>query len=175
MKKVYIASTNPVKIQSVKNAFEKTWPGEAFEFQGISSPSGVSDQPMTSDETLLGATNRVQNLMEIHAGADYYVGLEGGLEERNGTLEVFAWMIIRSEGRTSESCTATFVLPPKVAELIHQGYELGTADDMVFGTSNSKQQMGSVGLLTHGLVDRASYYEQALILALIPHRNVDLY
>jgi non-canonical (house-cleaning) NTP pyrophosphatase len=53
--------------------------------------------------------------------------------------------------------------------------ELGHADDLVFKAQNSKQQGGSVGLLTHGLVTRETYYEQALLLALIPFLNEELY
>jgi non-canonical (house-cleaning) NTP pyrophosphatase len=46
--------------------------------------------------------------------------------------------------------------------------ELGAADDKVFGRVDSKRESGSVGLLSGGLIDRASYYEHAMILALVP-------
>ena len=57
---------------------------------------------------------------------------------------------------------------------MRQGIELGHADDQVFGRSNSKQQNGSVGLLTGDVVDRTAYYVQAVILALIPFKNPTL-
>jgi non-canonical (house-cleaning) NTP pyrophosphatase len=53
--------------------------------------------------------------------------------------------------------------------------ELGHADDLVFQAQNSKQQGGSVGLLTHGLITREAYYQQAMVLALIPFLNESLY
>jgi non-canonical (house-cleaning) NTP pyrophosphatase len=53
--------------------------------------------------------------------------------------------------------------------------ELGEADDVVFGTDNSKQKMGAVGLLTKGLTNRAQYYEEAVQKALIPYMNPSLY
>ena len=49
MKKVIIASKNPVKIQAVKNGFEKMFPNQEFEFIGISVPSNVADQPFSND------------------------------------------------------------------------------------------------------------------------------
>jgi len=55
MKKVIIASKNPVKIQSVKNGFEKMFLDQDFEFIGVSTPSGVADQPISNSETFLGA------------------------------------------------------------------------------------------------------------------------
>jgi len=59
--------------------------------------------------------------------------------------------------------------------LIRQGKELGEADDIVFGRSNSKQENGAVGLLTDNAIDRAQLYEHAMILALIPFKNEALY
>lgn len=42
-------------------------------------------------------------------------------------------------------------------------------------THNSKHKGGSVGLLTDGAVGRTEYYEQTVSLALIPHKNPELY
>ena len=53
--------------------------------------------------------------------------------------------------------------------------ELGDADDQVFGTHNSKQKGGAVGLLTHQLIDRTAYYREAIILALIPFVQPEFY
>jgi len=68
-----------------------------------------------------------------------------------------------------------FVLPAQVARLVCSGLELGEADDQVFGTQNSKQQNGAVGLLTHDALKRAEFYAQAVQLALIPFINPQLY
>ena len=46
--------------------------------------------------------------------------------------------------------------------------ELGDADDAVFKTVNSKQKGGTIGKVTHGLLDRTHYYEHALLCALAP-------
>ena len=40
---------------------------------------------------------------------------------------------------------------------------------------NAKQVNGAVGLLTNDLIMRAEYYETAVLLALIPFVNPDLY
>lgn len=71
--------------------------------------------------------------------------------------------------------TGTFLLPSSLAALIEDGMELGDADDKVFGRVNSKQGSGTVGVLTDGLIDRARYYEHALILALVPWMRPDVY
>ncbi len=172
--KVLVGSKNPVKIQCTLQAFEKVFPKHNIKVEGVSVPSGVSDQPMSDVETLNGAKNRAKSLMN-QANADYYVGIEGGLEVVNGDMEAFAWVFIQGSNQQGKARTATFQLPKKIQELIYQGIELGVADDMVFKRENSKQSNGAVGILTHDLIDRIHYYEPAVILALIPFINQDLY
>ena len=62
----------------------------------------------------------------------------------------------------------TLPLPPRVAELVESGLELGEANDRVFSTLNSKQGGGAFGLLTDGAMTREGVYTQTLVLALIP-------
>lgn len=181
MRLVVIASSNPVKIAAAREGFVRMFPGADFEFQGISVPSGVADQPFSSQETLQGALNRAQAAREQTPQAHYWVGIEGGVAaEPEGTLTplelwAFAWVAILSRDRAGKGRTGTFALPPQVAALVHQGMELGTADDIVFGRINSKQENGAVGLLTDNVIDRAAFYIQAVILALIPFKNQELY
>ncbi len=171
MPTIVVASTNPVKIQAALDGFQQMFPAESFTVEGVAVASGVSDQPMTDAETLQGAINRVKAARRAAPQAAYWIGLEGGVEDRAGELETFAWIVVTDGIRSGKSRTATFFLPEETARLVRQGIELGDADDQVFGRANSKQQNGSVGLLTRDVIDRAAFYSQAVILALIPFRN----
>jgi non-canonical (house-cleaning) NTP pyrophosphatase len=72
--------------------------------------------------------------------------------------------------------TGSFLLPPKLSELIlDENMELGNADDMLFSRNNSKHGQGTVGRLTDGRIDRDDYYVHALKLALIPWIRPELY
>lgn len=176
MKKIVIASKNPVKINAVLEGFQKMFPEDIFESESVSVPSEVSDQPKNSDEIFQGAWNRANNASKEITSADFWVGIEGGVEEKDSNMEAFAYIAIKSaNGKFSKSKTGTFILPAKIAELIKQGKELGEADDIVFGQTNSKQKNGAVGILTNNVVDRTKYYADAVILALIPFKNEHLY
>ena len=175
MQKVVIASKNPVKINCVQNSFKKAFPGLMFEFLGISAKSEVRDQPMSDSETKLGAQNRIKNAKILIPQADFWVAIEGGVEEIGDKMTAFAYIMVESANKTGESKTATFIIPHKISELIKQGLELGAADDQVFGGTNSKQKNGSVGILTGDLITRTNFYESSVILALIPFLNSDLY
>ncbi len=150
------------------------FPLESYTLEGISVPSNVSDQPMTDEETLQGALNRAANIRAAHPTADYWVGIEGGCEEKHGELWTFAWVVVLQGGVSGKARTGAFMLPQEVANLVRSGVELGHADDQVFGRSNSKQTNGAVGLLTADLIDRQRYYEHAVVLALIPFKNDNL-
>ena len=140
MKKIIIASKNPVKINATLSGFQKMFPNETFEISGISVASGVSDQPKSDSETFQGAWNRVDNASKEISNADFWIGIEGGIEEKGLDMEAFAWVVIKAKNKKfGKGRTGTFFLPPKIAELIKQGKELGEADDIVFGQINSKQ------------------------------------
>lgn len=175
MKNVVVVSKNPVKINAVKLGFGKMFSSEKFKFIVISASSNVADQPFSNDETYIGATNRVNNASKEIKNADFYVGIEGGIEQVGEEMQAFAWVVIKSDCQYGKSRTATFFLPKVVVRLIKQGKELGEADDIVFKRNNSKQQNGAVGILTGNVIDRTKYYTEAVVLALIPFKNVNLY
>lgn len=173
--RVVVASQNPVKIEAVRRGFERMFPQAGLLVLAVSVPSGVSHQPLSDAETLQGALNRARAARQMAAEADFWAGVEGGVGEQGGTLSAFAWVVILSAERCGKARSAAFDLPPALAEMIRQGVELGEADDRLFGRQNSKQQNGAVGLLTGDVIDRAGYYEQAVVLALIPFKNPHLY
>ena len=174
MIRIVVASKNPVKMEAVKDGLTALINDE-IELIGVSVESGVSDQPMSDAETLKGAVNRARRAQSQYPGCDYYIGLEGGVEQTASGLMAFAWMVVSNGERTGKARTASFFLPPEVAKLVHEGMELGDADDMVFAKSNSKQQNGAVGLLTNDVVTRKSLYQPAVQMAFIPFLNPDLY
>jgi inosine/xanthosine triphosphatase len=175
MKKVIIASKNPVKIHATEAGFRRMFPDENFTFEAVSAASGVSDQPMDDGETYCGAKNRADNALAGRETADYYVGIEGGIESFENDMQAFAWVVVKSDSKCGKARTASFFLPAAVVNLIKAGHELGAADDIIFKRRNSKQENGAVGILTENVINRTNYYTEAVILALIPFKNHELY
>ncbi len=175
MKKIIIASYNPVKIKATLNGFKKMFTYEQFEIASVAVSSYVSDQPTSNNETLLGAKNRVNSAFESAPDADFWVGIEGGIEEVNGEMAAFAWVVIKSKQLIGKSKSGTFFLPKNVAKMIREGKEMGLVNDIIFKQKNSKQNNGAIGILTQNIIDRTQLYEHAIILALVPLKNVGLY
>lgn len=169
---VVVASKNPVKINATRRAFEIQFPGKAVHIESTEAESGVDDQPFSDEETRHGAINRAHNAGEALPKADFWVGLEGGVDTFNGQLMTFAWMaVLGPGGRTGAARTTTLPLPPAVRRLVESGMELGEANDRVFDTENSKHAGGAFGLLTDGRLTREGVYTEALVLALVPFVN----
>lgn len=174
--KIAVGSCNPVKIQSAQAGFEMVFPESRFTAVGLAVASEVSDQPMTCQETLLGAKNRASNLRIVAPDADFFCGIEGGIEIIDESLYASAWIVIMDKaGRASSGRSGSFGLPAKVKRLVESGMELGHANDVVFRETNSKQQGGAVGSLTGGLITRQSLYEHAMVLALVAFRQEKLF
>lgn len=173
--KVIIASKNPVKIACVQEGFGKVFPDNVFEFEGVTVPSQVAEQPMSDAETLQGAMNRVKNAQQEIDGADFYVGIEGGVAKVGDEIHEFAWIVVSGNGVVGKAKAATFILPPVYTKYLEQGMEVGHISDLVFGTENSKQDLGASGLLSNGALDRKNYYIPAVILACLPFVQPELY
>lgn len=195
--RILVASQNPVKLAATKQGFRALWPQATLHVDGASFPSGVSEQPLSNQETYTGAHNRAKHAYEqyhhtqqrqrpTHETAnepyDFYVGIEGGIDT-DTTLHaaphdtcLFTWVVIYNHhGIMGKARTSPLFLPPRIVELVQQGHELGTADDIVFGTTNSKQKNGTLGILTDNAIDRTQYTAQAVTLACVPFYKPDLY
>ena len=173
-----IGSKNPVKYKSSLDGYIKAFGlnDNNVIAEGYNVSSLVSDQPFGDEETKLGASNRAKNAYQEYlskhesVAPTYSIGLEGGcLVNTEEELECFAWIAVFDGKRMSFARTASFILPPCIRDLVrNEGLELGDADDRIFGTVNSKQNSGTVGHLTKGVIDRCLYYEHAVVLAFIP-------
>jgi inosine/xanthosine triphosphatase len=175
MKTILVASFNPVKLHATLQAFQRMFPGETFQVKSVQATSGVAEQPFSDEETLRGASTRAIHAKNQHPEADYWVGIEGGVEVFGEELAAFAWVVIFSRERRGKGRTGTFFLPPRVAKLVREGNELGEADDIVFGRIDSKRDNGAIGLLSGDVIDRTHLYEHAVVLALISFKNPGLY
>lgn len=173
--KIIVASTNPVKIEVARQAFLHVFPHKDAKIIGVSTDSGVPDQPF-DDQILLGAQNRLRHIIQTNPEADYWISQEGGLYHEGNRLFNRAWILVSDrDGTIGRSSTASFYIPLKVAEYIALGDELGTASDKFFRTTNSKQKGGAISSVTNGLIDRTAYYLDSAIIALCQVVHKDWY
>ena len=165
---VAVGSLNPAKIEAARLAFGALWPGTPDDVQGCDVPSGVAAQPMTDAEAIRGARNRAVRAIGL-GQADFGVGIEGGLEQTEGSWFNAGWaVVIDRDGRIGVGSTLRMQVPLVLMELVLAGQELGEACDVVFGRSDAKRAEGFVGLMTGNAIHRTGALCDAVIAALTP-------
>ncbi|NCF74102.1 MAG: DUF84 family protein, partial [Gammaproteobacteria bacterium] len=90
--KIVVASRNPVKIGAATQAFETLYPDATLEVIAVDVDSGAGDQPDSDETTRQGARTRGLNARQAEPDADFWVGMEGGVEIIDQQLMAFAWM-----------------------------------------------------------------------------------
>ena len=141
----------------------------------VKVPSGVSDQPLSEEETIQGAITRAKGAFEIVAGAQIGLGLEGGLMfDSQYTNQWYLHSICAAwnGNKLFLGKGLYFPLPLYVGERItNEGLELRHLIDELGGVKNSNHKEGAYGLFTNGRITRANVFKEAVIAALTPFQS----
>lgn len=164
--KIAVGSTNPAKLEAVREAFTLAFPDQEIQIEGVEVSSGVSAQPLGAEETVLGAENRAQGALGKVSGADFGVGLEAGLENIAGHWFTSGWVAVcDSKGRKGIAQSTKIEVAPKIMKLVHEGKELGDAVHTILG-KDVRQSSGYFGMMTNQLLTRKSVFIEACVSAL---------
>mmetsp|Transcript_102757 Transcript_102757/g.286185 ORF Transcript_102757/g.286185 Transcript_102757/m.286185 type:complete len:204 (-) Transcript_102757:91-702(-) len=169
---VAVGTLNEGKHEACRQCFAE-YPDVAYTVRGVKADSGVSDQPMGLDETVLGAKNRAEAALRSVDGARIGIGLESGLVIVGGTHFDFCACSIYSGGRHCVGMSSMWALPPKVAETFaERGYNQAFAD---LGFDPDPNGKGMLGKLTGGVLSRPAQMKESVHAAMIQLRNARLY
>ena len=173
VRNVVVGTTNPAKIAAVKGAIQQMWPAAIV--TGVNVDSGVSAQPLSDEEAIIGAPNGAHLALKM-GNADLGVGVEGNTVEMAGRMFSTAWVVVVDRvGALGLGSSGRFLLPEPVAKTVRQGGELGPLMDELTGEQNTKHRQGAVGILTNNLITRTAALETAVIFALTRFINPNYY
>lgn len=164
---VIAASSNPAKVEAVRSAFEAVFGSDNCRIEGVEVDSSVAKQPIGDKETRTGARQRVLSARNVRPDADYWVGIEAGIDDNM----TFSWIAVENVRHRGESRSASLELPPLVLEHIHQGKTLSEAMESMTGIANLGKLGGAISYYTQSLLNRSAVYQQAILLALAPLQN----
>ena len=159
-------------------------PAARFEVLGYEVESGVSHTPSSREELMRGARHRAQALQHKLVAqdtlADFYLGLEGGLdmvfEDSRKRVFLESWAYV-SDGRTGHfGCSGSIELPDALAEeVLSRGAELGLVIDEYAGAVGIRDGQGAWGILSANLITRQDSFRLAVIAAFAPFYNGRMY
>ena len=163
---IAVGSTNPAKLHAVQQVVERVWP--AAPLHGVSVSTGVSAMPFSDAECIAGARQRAQ-AARMALDSTLGIGLEGGVNEEPYGLMLLGWVVVlHADGREGLAATARLPLPPRIADPLRAGAELGPLMDALLDQELSNHRGGAIGALTAGLVPRQDAFAVAVAYALSP-------
>lgn len=167
--RLLIASKNPVKIEAVQEVIALYPEFCELAYESFETPSGVSNQPMSLEETVRGALNRARS---IHQPGDLSFGIESGIMDvpytKTGVLDVCV-CAIWDGNQPAIGLSCAWECPEAVADAVKRGMNLADAAVHAGLTSNPKlgAAEGLIGIMTRGRMTRKDYTKQAVITAMI--------
>jgi inosine/xanthosine triphosphatase len=174
--RVVTGSRNGPKRQAILGAFSKVFPGESIDVMSVAADSGVSSHPTSAVESLKGAINRAKAAKQLSPGADYYVGIEGGLTEIGGRYWEHGFVAIEDrKGRLHTALSAGIEIRGRILESILNGDELSQVLEAQFGLKDIGKSKGFYGLATDDNITRISGYQEAVIFALSPFMHPEFF
>ncbi len=171
---ILVGSANKNKVEAVKEVILGTPLLADCDVRGIAVESGVSEQPLSLEETIRGAKTRAENAFE---NCRLSIGLEGGMmvvPESGGEYMIVSICSIFDGEKHHIGMSCGFRLPKEVSRLmIEEGQDLnealfqcGLTTDPQLGAS-----IGGIGFFTNGRINRKEFCKQSLTTAMISIEN----
>jgi inosine/xanthosine triphosphatase len=174
---VTVGTSNPVKVKAVAQVFSRF-----FESQVVTKrvDSEVASQPIGLDATVKGAIARARNALSLTEGADLAVGIEAGLVPVPCTLSGYMDQqfvaIMDRKGRVTLGGGPSFEYPRTLVNRVKaEGIEVETVMEELTGIKGIGSKQGAIGYFSKGSLDRTTLTEYAVLMALIPRLNEELY
>jgi inosine/xanthosine triphosphatase len=176
---IAIGSTNAAKVLAVKEVLLNSNLGH-FQITSQDVKSEVSEQPLTLQETTLGAKNRAKNAF-FNSQCKYAFGIESGfmesLETSTGYLHISVCSIYEGKNHYI-GLSSGYEVPAEILDLvINKQMKLSQACLQSGISSNEKigSTEGLIGVLTRGRIDRKEYSKQCIMTALLQLENLKWY
>lgn len=178
MTKFAVGTTRAPKVDGIKAGLEECalhYPALSGEREFVTqgTESGVSDMPLSIDETMRGAKNRADSLFDTGIDADYFVGIEGGVSRFGEKAYLFGTVYVRNrEGEGHFGVSPMIEVPTVVDGLLYvEGKELGPVMGELSGKVDIRSENGSMGAWSEDMFTRKDEFSVAMKAAMAPFFN----
>jgi len=171
---VILGSTSPVKVNATKQAFRTFF--DNVEVKALSLPSGVKAFPTSDAETLRGAMNRAEKARSLEPGANFAVGIEGGLDRLGGQVFVHQIAVVIKGDTKGIGISQGYIAPDRLIEQLDmESDDSRRIIDGYFGRDEILSEEGVIGVMTNGELTRTDASRDAVICALTRFINPEYY
>ncbi len=173
--KIAIATQRPPKVDAVKSALLEyphlQW--KKFEYVCEKTDSEVSDMPLSLDEMMDWARNRVKNLKIFDATAELYVGVEWWVTKLKSKAYLL-WVVYieNTEWEWHFGVSSLLEIPSLVEkELYENKRELSDVMDELSGEHDTRSKNWAVGEFSDDIITRELWFKLPTQIALAPFFN----
>ena len=171
---IVLGSTSPVKVNATKQAFGAYF--DEVEVKALPLPSGVKAFPTSDEETLQGAMNRAEKARSLEPGADFAVGIEGGLARLEGQVLVHQIAVVIKDEIKGIGVSQGYVAPDRLIRQLDMGSDSSRRIiDGYFGRDEILSEEGVIGVMTNGVLSRTDASRDAVVCALTRFINPGYY
>jgi len=173
--RVAVGSENPAKVKAVKSAAAEVF--DAAQIKGFRVRTSVSDQPLDA-EALRGAQERARAALQAWPKAQLGVGVEAGLvwvAEAQQHFDVQWCAVVDRAGRMTLGHGPGFTYPRGIVERVKGGRTVGEVVSEAAAVRDIGRKQGAVGFLSRGAIDRAELTRSAVLMAMLPRVQPELY
>ena len=188
---IYVGSTRAAKVEGARSAIAAIATIDPrfkdVEVRARDVSASAPRMPLSEGEIVAGARRRAVALLEMAArdGASdaLAIGLEGGLglvasaDGPSASTRRYAlrtWASATDGRRWGDGAGGAVALPDDLADEVLAGRELGDVIDARAG-AGTRSTRGAWGVLTRDLIGRRDAFRTAVIAALAPFYNRELY
>jgi non-canonical (house-cleaning) NTP pyrophosphatase len=169
MKEVVLSSSNEAKKRAALQAITEIF-GAGNVLKTLEAPSGVSATPMSFEESIQGAKNRVTHSRQMAPNADYYIGAEGGVGKIADQWFIGGWVVVENKvGEQHLAASALVELPFFLVSRLDADTPLSQSieeTDFPVDLYERRNVLGTNGLITNGTYSRVTEFYDALRIAL---------
>ncbi len=176
--KAVIGSLNESKINGARRALSLL--GIRSEDIIAIKVKGFKDQPIGFGEIFIGAAYRaiksvkyLRNTSGVENGIG--IGIEAGIIELHNTWFSGQIAIVADNEKYSIGISSFFPLPRRITDVVSKGNELRQVMKEVSGYERIAETIGAIGFFSSGYMTRTDLSYQAVLAALLPWINKDIY
>ena len=173
--KINVGSTNPVKVEAVKEAFSLYF--DNLIVKGFKVDSEINPQPKKLEEIIEGAINRATGCFKY---CNYSVGIESGIfpvwKSLTNYMNISCSAICDGKEIVGMGLSPGFEYPNFIIEEIFgKEREVSKIFEEKFKTLNIGKEGGAISILSNGKYLRKELHRAGTIMALLPIINKELY